>query len=281
MTDARSVASSTKARRFDFVTMLTDYGLDDEYVAVCHGVVYSLAPHVRILDVCHLVPPYSVRSAALMLMRAVQYLPPAVHLAIVDPGVGTERRAIAVEAEKAVFIGPDNGILSPAAQMMGGALRAVEITNEEFRLPQRGGLTFAGRDIFAPAAAALAGSASIEDLGPEVPLETLVPMIVPLPRIEADRIDGEVLWIDRFGNCEVNVSPEELSRIGATVGEDVKIAIAGSEMTARWARAFGEVEAGALAILEDHYGLLSLAVSEGNAAAKLGLEEGVAVTLRR
>ncbi len=267
--------------RFDFITFLTDYGLNDEFVAVCHGVIYSLAPHVRIIDVCHLVPPYSVRSAALMLVRSVQYMPPAVHLAVVDPGVGTQRRAIAVETEEVVFVGPDNGILSPAAQMLGGALRAVEITNEKFRLPERGGLTFAGRDVFAPAAAALAGDATLDDLGPEVPLESLVPMVVPLPRIEEDRIDGEVLWVDRFGNCEINVSPEELSRIGAAIGEDVKIIIAGSESVATWTRAFGDLEAGSLAILEDHYGLLSLAVSEGNAASKLGLREGVAVTLRR
>lgn len=273
--------SGGETGRFDFITFLTDYGLDDEYVAVCHGVVYSLAPHVRILDICHLVPPYSVRSAALMLVRAVQYMPPAVHLAIVDPGVGTSRRAIAVETEEAFFVGPDNGILSPAAEMMGGAIRAVEITNEEFRLPQRGGLTFAGRDIFAPAAAALAGSANLDDLGPEIPLEMLVPMVVPLPRIEGDRIECEVLWVDRFGNCEVNVSPEELAGVGAAIGEDVKITVAGSETAAVWARAFGDVEAGTLAILEDHYGLLSLAVSEGNAAAKLGLKEGVAVGLRR
>jgi S-adenosylmethionine hydrolase len=281
MKGAEVEAASGETRRFDFVTFLTDYGLDDEYVAVCHGVIYSLAPHVRILDVCHLLPPYSTRSAALMLVRAVQYMPPAVHLAVVDPGVGTSRRAVAVETEEAVLVGPDNGLLSPAAQMLGGALRAVEITNEEFRLPQRGGLTFAGRDIFAPAAAALAGSATLDDLGPEIGLETLVPMVVPLPRIEDDRIDCEVLWVDRFGNCEVNVSPEELSSIGAAIGEDVKISVAGAESTAVWARAFGDVEAGTLAILEDHYGLLSLAVSEGNAARKLGLEEGVAVTLRR
>ncbi len=273
--------TGASSRRFEFLTFLTDYGLEDEYVAVCHGVIYSLAPHVRIIDVCHTVPPYSIRSAALMLVRAIQYMPPAVHLAVVDPGVGTSRRAIAVETEEAVFVGPDNGILSPAVQMLGGALKAVEITNEEFRLPQRGGLTFQGRDVFAPAAAALAGDATLDDLGPEVDLEALVPMVVPLPRIEGGRIDAEVLWVDRFGNCELNVAPEELASTGASLGEDVKIKVAGSETTATWVRAFGDLEPGATALLEDHYGLLSVAISEGDAASKLGLKEGMAVTLEK
>lgn len=277
----RSVEAAGSGNRFDYITFLTDYGLEDEFVGVCRGVIYAIAPHVRIIDICHMVSPYAVRSAALMLVRAIQYMPPAVHLAIVDPGVGTARRAIAVETADAVFVGPDNGILSPAAQMLGGALRAVEIVSEQFRLPQRGGLTFAGRDVFAPAAAALARSASLDDLGPEVPLESLVPMVVPLPRIERDKIECEVLWVDRFGNCEVNVSPEELASIGAELGKDVKIGVAGSEWIAVWAKAYGDVEAGSVAILEDHYGLLSIAVAEGNAAGKLGLEEGVAVTLRR
>ena len=270
---------SEAGKRYDFVTFLTDYGLQDEFVAVCHGVIYSLAPHVRIIDICHEVPPFGVRAGALMLVRAVQYMPEAVHLAVVDPGVGTARKAIAVETERGFFVGPDNGLLSPAVQMMGGARRAVEISNEDLLLPRRGGLTFAGRDVFAPAAAALASGTPLDDLGPELPLESLVPMVVPLPRIERNRIDAEVLWIDRFGNCEINTSPEELASTGAEIGARLIIGIGGSEYEAVWARAFKDFEAGTVLLIEDHYGLLSVSVTEGNAAERLGLKEGMALSI--
>lgn len=265
--------------KFDFITFLTDYGLADEFVGVCHGVISTLAPHVRIIDICHEVRPYDTRSGALMLVRAIQYMPPAVHLAVVDPGVGTERKAIAVETDSAYFVGPDNGLLSPAVQMMGGGLRAVEIASPDIVLPRRGGLTFAGRDIFAPAAAALANGTPLEALGPEIPLDSLVPMMVPLPQQGRERIDGEVLWVDRFGNCETNVSPEDMDALGIELGERVKITIGGATYEARWVRAFGDVSPGEVIVIEDHYGLLAVSVNQGNASEQLGLKEGMAVSL--
>ena len=164
-----------------FVSFLSDYGHADEFVGVCTAVIAGIAPDARVIDITHEVPAFDVRAGSLALVRAVQYLPGGVVLAVVDPGVGTSRRAIAVETEHGFFVGPDNGLLAPAVSMAGGATRAVELANDEYHLDSPGP-TFAGRDVFAPAAAYLASGVPLTDLGPEVDAVTLLPGLVSLPR---------------------------------------------------------------------------------------------------
>src|SRR5437588_6792444 len=195
---------------FDTISFLSDYGLADEFVGVCKAVMRRIAPHAAVIDICHEVPPHDVRAGSLALARAAQYLPAGIVLGIVDPGVGGDRRAVAVEAAggEAVFVGPDNGVLASAVAMTGGASRAVALTNEEYQLPAPGP-TFAGRDVFAPAAAYLCDGVDLLELGETVDPLSLLPGILPLTRAENGKPVGQVLWVDRFGNVQLNVGPTD------------------------------------------------------------------------
>ena len=199
----------TLARRF--VSFLSDYGHTDEFVGVCKSVMLSLAPDLQIVDITHDLPVHDVRAGALTLVRAAQYLPDGgIVLAVVDPGVGTDRRLVAVEVEQGILLGPDNGLLAPAVAILGGAQRVVSLTSTEHQLPAPGP-TFAGRDVLSPAAAHLAAGVDPAELGDEVDAAGLVPGLVSLPRHdEGGAIHGEVWWIDRFGNCQLNIDPDEL-----------------------------------------------------------------------
>lgn len=266
--------------RFDYITLTTDYGLNDEFAGVCHGVIAQIAPGVRVIDITHGIEPFDVRAGALTLVRAIQYMPAGVHVAIVDPGVGTDRRAIAVEAGPSVMVGPDNGILSPAVAMLGGAGRCVELTNEDYQLPCAGGQTFAGRDLFVPAAAQIAAGTPLEEFGEEIDPHTLVPMLVPLSSVDADSVTGEILWIDRFGNAQLNISPGELEMLGASVGEQVEVEIEGAAIGAIFANAYAEHEDGMILLIVDSYGLLSLSVNRGRASDILGLKAAARIRLK-
>lgn len=264
-------------RRHDTVSFLSDYGLVDEFVGVVHSVVRSLAPQVAVVDITHGVPRHDVRAGSLALVRSAQYLAPGVVMAVVDPGVGTDRRAVAVEVGDgaAAFLGPDNGLLAPAVAMAGGATRAVELTNAEYQLPAPGP-TFAGRDVFAPAAAHLCNGVDLGDLGPEVDAITLRPGILPLTREEEGRLVGEVLWVDGFGNVQLNVAPEEIEAMGDRVtlrwgAEQVR--------TARRAPTYGALKTGEVGLVVDSYGLVSVALDRRSAAEELRLRPGDAVTL--
>ena len=199
-------------RRYETVSLLTDYGLDDEFVGVVKSVIRDLAPHVTVVDLTHGVRPFDVRGGSLALARAIPYVPDGVVVAVVDPGVGTSRKAIAVEVADGagVLVGPDNGLLAPAVALAGGATRAVELDNAGYHL-EAPGATFAGRDVFAPAAAHLCNGVDLDDLGSSLDSALLVPGMIALPRTEADGIHAEVLWVDRFGNCQLNVGPDELA----------------------------------------------------------------------
>ena len=264
----------------DTVSFLSDFGLDDEFVGVVKSVIRSIAPNVAVIDVTHGIPPHDVRAGALALVRSVQYLAPGVVLAIVDPGVGTERRPVAVEVGEegeAVFVGPDNGLLASAVAMVGGARRAVALTNREYQLPAPGP-TFVGRDIFAPAAAHLCRGVDLGDLGEAVDPITLRPGILPLSRAEDGRLHAEVLWVDRFGNAQLNVGPEEIE----AMGERLAVRWGGEQVrTARRARAYGELTPGEVGLVVDSYGLVSLALDRRSAAEELRLRPGASVTLER
>jgi S-adenosylmethionine hydrolase len=264
-----------------FVSFLSDFGHEDEFVGVVHGVIARIAPEVRVIDVGHEFPRGDIQSAALGLLRAVQYLPRGVAMAVVDPGVGTDRRAIAARTPWGLFLGPDNGVLGPAVAMVGGADVIVSIENPEVRIPAEGA-TFDGRDVFAPAAAVLAsGEADIEDLGPSVDPASVIPMMLPLVEPDgAGGLLGEVLWVDHFGNVQTNVAPGDLDTIGLHPGDDVVVVVGGAEFTVAWVTAYGEVASGEGLVHVDSYGQIALAVRDDRADESFPLATGVAVAFR-
>jgi hypothetical protein len=264
------------ALRYDTITFLSDYGLTDGFVGVVHSVIRSIAPEVAVIDLTHGIEPYDVRGGGLALARSAPYLCPGVVLAVVDPLVGTSRRPIAVEIGDgaAVLVGPDNGLLAPVVQLYGGASRAVEITNELYRLPTDSA-TFDGRDIFAPAAAHLCMGVELTDLGPLVDPVTLFPAMVPLPREEEGRLHGEVLWVDRYGNAQLNIDPDEL----AGFEEHVRLVFDDTSRTARRVPAFAAVERGEVGLIVDSYGLMAVVLDRASAAEAFGLRAGSAVTI--
>ncbi|MEM8618119.1 MAG: SAM-dependent chlorinase/fluorinase [Actinomycetota bacterium] len=270
------------ARRYDTISVLTDYGTDDEFAGVLRAVVRDLAPHATVIDLTHGIAPYDVRGGSLALARSIAYVPVGVVMAIVDPGVATERRAIAVEVAggDGVLIGPDNGLLAPAVALAGGAERAVELTNPDHQLAAPGA-TFAGRDIFAPAAAHLCNGIELTDLGPLLDVELLMPGVVPLVQADEERVIAQVLWVDRFGNAQLNVAPDDLAQ---TFGERIEVRVehptAGAvARSARRVRAFAELGSGEVGLVLDSTGLLALVLDQRSAAEELELAPGDQVTL--
>lgn len=280
--------------RYDTVSFLSDYGHGDEFVGVVHSVIHQLAPGATVIDITHGIEPYDIRAAGLTLARSVQYLAPGVIMAVVDPGVGTHRRPIAVEvgSGRAVFIGPDNGLLAPAVGLLGGATRAVWLNDAEHQLAAPGPL-FDGRDVFAPAAAHLCNGVPLTDLGEEVDTATLFPGILPISRVEDGALVAEVLWVDRYGNVQLNVDPDELDALAAEAPADrptgssersggghFEVLLDGSRRTARRVVAFEDIAPGAVGLVVDSYGLISLAARQASAAEDLGIGTGDGVTLR-
>ncbi len=264
--------------RFNTVSFLSDYGHGDEFVGVVHSVIRSIAPDVRVIDITHEIEPFDVRAGGLALARSAQYMAPGVALAVVDPGVGTERRAVAVEVADggAFLIGPDNGLLAPAVALVGGATGAVVLDNPEYQLPIVGP-TFDGRDVFGPAAAHLCLGVPVDELGTRIDPVQLLPGLLPVSEAHEDgSLTAEILWIDRFGNAQLNVEPEQLA------GWPDMVTVSGGRLDRNASRvsAFGEIPAGGFGLLIDSYGLLSLAVDRGSAAAELNLHEGDELTLR-
>ena len=260
------------------VSFLSDFGHADEFVGVVHGVVAKLAPESRVIDIGHGFPRGNVRAAALALTRAIQYLPEGVCLAVVDPGVGTSRKAIAAVTPWGHFVGPDNGLLSPAVTMVGGASAIVSIENPDAMIPSAGE-TFHGRDVFAPAAALLAaGDAALEDLGPEISGDEVVPLLLPLTETKGAIVSGEAWWVDVFGNVQTNVSPEDLGAVGLAPGSTVTMKVGATIHSVPWVTSYGDVGEGDPLVHIDSVGLLSLAVRGGSASEDLNLVEGVAVS---
>ena len=267
------------SRRYDTISFLSDYWTADEFVGVVKSVIRSLAPHVTVIDITHEVPPHSVKAGGLALVRAVQYLVPGVVLAVVDPGVGTDRRAVAIEVGddgEAVFVGPDNGLLASAVAMTGGATRAVSLTDTSYHL-EAPGPTFAGRDVFAPVAAHICDGVDLAELGDVIDPITLTPGLLPLSREEDGKLVAEVLWVDRYGNAQLNLDPDEVDLLG----DPVTVRWSDQVRTARRARAYAELRSGELGLVVDSYGLLSLAMDKGSAADQLGLSAGSGVTLEK
>ena len=263
------------------VSLLTDYGYEDDFVGVMHGVIAGIAPEARVIDISHGMPHYGVQRGALVLARSLPYLPEGVHVAVVDPQVGSERRALAIRCaeEERLLVGPDNGLLSLAWERFGGVVEAVDITRSAHRL-EPVSATFHGRDLFAPVAAHLAAGAELADAGDAVEPDSLQSLELPEPLIEDETVVAHVLSLDRFGNAALNVGHDELAGTGLTLGRSLELEVGHEWREATFTQTFADVGEGALLVYEDAYRSLAVAINRGNAAAELELEPGVEVRLR-
>jgi len=266
-------------RRYETISFLSDYGTEDEFVGVVHSVIRELAPHTMVIDLTHGIAPFDVRAGSLALARSIGYVASGVIVAVVDPGVGTERKSIAVEVAdgEGILVGPDNGLLAPAVAMAGGAGRVVSLTNPEYQL-ESPGTTFDGRDVFAPVASHLANGVDIMQLGDAVDADLLFPGVVPLPQTDDTKVIAQALWTDRFGNVQINAGPDD---VPAAFGETVQIRVSapadatgGSTRVATRCASFAQVATGAVGLLVDSSGMLALVMNQRSAAEELGIDIG-------
>jgi S-adenosylmethionine hydrolase len=272
------------------ISLLTDFGLTDPSVSACKGVIWRIVPDARLLDVSHGVTRHAVPEGAALLWAALPYLPAGVHMAVVDPGVGTERRAIALRTGRGDhLVGPDNGLLLPAAERLGGIVAAHVLENDAYRLAPVS-RTFHARDIFAPAAAHIARGVQIGAFGPAVEVSSLVRLDMPGPALLPGWLEASVVLVDAFGNAQLLAERCDLeAAVGPlSVGDGLTIESAdggslggGGSIDLRWRLAYGDAEAGEPLVCLDSYGRLALAVNLGNAATTYGLSSDRRIRIRR
>jgi S-adenosyl-L-methionine hydrolase (adenosine-forming) len=260
------------------ITFLSDYGLSDEFVGVVHGVIAEICPDANVIDVTHGVPRQDVQAGALMLARALPYMPAGVHLAVVDPEVGARRRAVALRSGDRLLVGPDNGLLIPATERFDGVAEAVEISASPWRL-EPVSATFHGRDVFAPVAARLACGAPLASAGTPLDPGELIVLERTQPRQEEDALVAHVVATDSFGNVILDAGFGDLMERQLKLGDAIAARAEARRVRGVVARTFSDVAAGALIVYEDAGGALALAVNGGNAAALLGLRAGDEVRL--
>lgn len=261
------------------ICFLTDFGLADDFVGTCHGVIERIAPGTRVIDVTHGIPATAVTQGALVLASTLPYMPVGVHLAVVDPGVGGVRRPVALrDNDGHLFVGPDNGLLLPAAELAGIA-EAREIANPEYALESIS-RTFHGRDLFSPAAAHLARGVPLAELGPPLDPEALVRLDLPVPLCRPGLIDATALYVDSFGNIALNVTRAHLEEMSILPGTRLELEIGGQRYFAVAARTFADARAGDVILYEDSYRNMSIAINRGNAAAMLHAAPGRAIMIR-
>jgi S-adenosyl-L-methionine hydrolase (adenosine-forming) len=257
-----------------FITFLTDFGLSDDFVGTCHGVIKRIAPDTQIIDITHGIAPHAVLQGALTLANTLPYMPVGIHLAVVDPGVGSVRRALALrDGEGRIHVGPDNGLLIPAAEKLGGIAEVHELTNAEYALDSVS-RTFHGRDLFSPAAAHLSLGVPLAELGPPVDPEALARLDLPQPDVATTRIRSTVMTIDRFGNMQLNIDRAHLEQAGIVPGTRVELELGPERYYAVAARTFADARAGDIILYEDAYRNVAIAISGGNAAQMFGATEG-------
>jgi len=262
-----------------FISFLSDFGLRDDFVGTCHGVIKRIAPEAQIIDITHGIEPQAVLQGALVLANTVPYMPEGVHLAVVDPGVGSCRRCLALrDGGGRLYVGPDNGLLVPAAEKLGGIAQAWELTSTAYML-EPVSRTFHGRDVFAPAAAHLAIGVAPEELGPAVEPPSLVRLELPEPQVGEARIRATVLYIDRFGNVQLNLTREQVERAGIVPGTRLELDLGVDRYYATAARAFADARAGDIILYEDAYENIAVAITDGNAAEMFSIRPGRELTI--
>jgi hypothetical protein len=257
------------------IVFLTDYGRSDAFVGICHGVMARIAPEARVIDLSHAVPRQNVLRGAVELARAVPYMPAdAVYVAVVDPGVGSDRRAVAAAAGASLLVGPDNGVLSLAWDALGGVTGAMEIANPDVVLAPVS-RTFHGRDIFAPAAAHLAAGRPLGDMGPAVDPASLERLDVPGPMVAPGAVGAHVTATDGFGNVQLNATEVDLDAAGVAGGPE--LVVNGRRLPR--ASTFAELPEREPGLIVDSDGHLAIVVNRGSAAVMLGLAAGDAVVV--
>jgi hypothetical protein len=266
--------------RFRFITFLTDFGLQDDFVGTCHGVIKRIAPDVEIIDITHGIEPRRLLHGALTLADTIPYMPVGVHLAVVDPGVGTDRRAMALEDKSGrVYVGPDNGLLLPVAEGMGGITQAHQITNRKYSLEEVSP-TFHGRDVFSPAAAYLALGVPLEEMGPKIEVADLIRLDIPKPEARKGRIKAVIVDTDRFGNMQLNLRHTHLEATGLVVGTQIELEHKGERYYAITARTFSDARRGDIMLYEDSFQNIAVAISGGDAAVMFGATPGDKIIIR-
>jgi S-adenosyl-L-methionine hydrolase (adenosine-forming) len=251
---------------YGWISLTTDYGTFDGFVAACHGSIARIAPEVRVIDVTHHVPPADVARGAAVLAQTAPHLPPSVHCAVVDPGVGTSRRGIAIGTPNGVLVGPDNGLLVPAAEALGGMESVAELANKDWLLGDVS-RTFHGRDVFAPVAARIAAGAALADAGPSVDPDTVVRLPAPVVTVGDGWIEAEVLTVDRFGNVQLAATGGVLSGLSSEL-------LINGNVRARRGTTFADVDKGDLLVYEDSAGQVAIAVNNGRAVVVLSVRPG-------
>ena len=269
-----------------FVSLLSDWGLRDPSPAICHGVILGIAPEALIVDISHEVDKYNITHGALLLWCALPFLPIGAHVAVVDPGVGSARRAVALETARGDYlIGPDNGLLLPGAGRLGGVVRAHRIENPQYRLPVVSS-TFHGRDLFAPAAAHLAMGVPLEHIGPPTDPASLAILDWAPVRARDGELETSVLYVDTFGNAKLSGLAGDLHTSIGQLERGTQLSLRpalgrGRPRTITWSSTFSDVAVGEPLLYEDSYGRLSIAANQASAAEALRLEDGLTLIIRR
>ncbi len=263
------------------ITFLSDFGSEDEFAGVCRAVIASIAPEAILIDLTHGIPRHAVAQGAAVLAASLPFAPAGVHLAVVDPGVGTSRRAVAVRvaSEDRVLVGPDNGLLWRAIERFDGAVAAVDVSRSPLRLTPTSA-TFHGRDVFAPVAAHLANGAGFAEVGEEIPAGSLIELRREEPVLEEGRVVAGVSSVDGYGNVALDLSERDAAGIGLRPGGTLGVEGPEAERTARFASTFADAPSGELILYADSNRSLALAVNRGSAARELGLAPGEKVILR-
>jgi S-adenosyl-L-methionine hydrolase (adenosine-forming) len=282
-----AAARSPREWNRPFVSILSDWGERDPSPAICRGVILGIAPEALVVDISHEVDKYNIRHGALLLWCAVPFLPIGAHIAVVDPGVGTPRRAVALETARGDYlVGPDNGLLLPGAERLGGITRAHLIENPAYRLPVVSS-TFHGRDMFSPAAAHLAAGVPLEQIGSPIDPNSLLTLDWPTPTVRFGELELNVIYVDTFGNVKLSGLTNDLVEALGSLsrGEELLVEVGhGSKPKShdlKWTSTFGDVAPGEPLLYEDSYGRLCIAVNQGNAARQLGLVEDEVLAISR
>jgi S-adenosylmethionine hydrolase len=262
------------------ITFLSDYGYRDEFAGVCRAVIARIAPEARLIDITHGLPRHAVRQGSMLLANSLPFTPAGIHIAIVDPGVGSDRRPVAVRVadEDRILVGPDNGVLSLATARLGGAVEAADLSASPFRL-EPVTATFHGRDLFAPVAARLALGAPLEESGEPLDPSALTVLELPEPRVYPDRVVAHVLYVDGFGNVALNIGHEQLATTFLRLGQKAVVDTGRTRLTVPFGRAFADVGEGQGVLYEDSSRNLALAVNRDSAGTLLALAADDEITL--